>query len=96
MANYDRDTGENYSTVADLARIGGALVGFAALVAGVSAGVSAEKKTSQKLDIQNQIANCDKRINDLSSGFLGSWVNSDQIKAEKKKRAELQNKYSNL
>lgn len=90
MANYGRDTGEEYSIAGDLFKVGAAVfTGIAALNT-----VQTGRKNSQKQDIQNQIANCDRRINELSSGFLGSWLNSEEIEAEKKKRAELQRRYN--
>ena len=92
MANYGRDTGEAYSTAGQLFKVG------AAIFTGLTALNMAQtgQKNSQKQDIQNQIAACDRRINDLKSGFLGSWLNSDQIEAEEQKRAELLDKYNNI
>lgn len=92
MANYNRDTGEDYSIAGSLFKVGAALFTGMAVLNTAQTG----RKNSQKQDIQNQIANCDRRINELSSGFLGSWLNSDQIEAEKKKRTELQKKYNNI
>lgn len=99
MANYGRDTGENYTTAGDIAKIGaGTLVGIVALFAGVNSTKTAKttKKVSQKQDIEYQIANCDRRINDLSSGLLGSFLNSDEIEAERKKREALQKKLKDM
>lgn len=92
MANYGRGTGEDYEDVGSYVKYGAALLaGLVALNVGQTT-----IKSSQKQDIQNQIAACDRRINELRSGFLGNWLNSDQIAAEEKKRAELQNKYENI
>lgn len=89
MANYGRDTGEEYSIVVDLLKVGGAIF------TGITA-LNARQKNSRRQNIQNQIVNCDNRISELRSGFLGSWLNSGQIEAEKNKKAELQNQYKKI
>lgn len=92
MANYGRDTGERYNIVGDILKsaVPTILTGLIGVIG------TTVLKNSEKQNIQSQIADCDRRINEYRSGFLGSWLNSDQIETEKNKRAELQSKYKKI
>ena len=81
-----RDDLNTYKVAGDAAKVGiaAALVGLAAN-AFKQAGDNAKKQ-----ELRDQIAECDRKINELRSGLLGSWLNSDEIEALERQRAALQ------
>lgn len=89
MANYGRNTGENLSKANK-----GAKVGLGAFLAAVAVStIASGSKTSKKQELAKQIAELDREINDLSTGFLATWRNSDAIEEKKQRRAQLEEEY---
>lgn len=96
MANYSRK---------DLEDQGNAEVGLGAglllaTVVGIGKAISSsnsdKKRKERKDQLLIQINSIDRKINDLQSEFLGSWLNSDEIDRLQNERQELKQEYDNL
>ena len=79
MANYSREEME------ELGFAGQLLIGLAGIAGAALVGntVNTVYKTDKRSQISTKIHALDSDINNLSSGFLGALLNSDQIESKK-------------
>lgn len=101
MANQSREEMENEGN-AGLGILGALALGL--LGAGVAASSSKKNKEKQERNrlngelrkVDSQIDYIDSQLADLRSGFLGSFLNSDQIDSLKAERSQLVAKHNQL
>ena len=96
MANYSRKDLEDQGN-AEIGLGAGLLL---ATVVGIGKAISSsnsdKKRKERKDQLLIQINSIDRKINDLQSEFLGSWLNSDEIDRLQNERQELKQEYDNL
>lgn len=87
MANYSREDAEKQGNV-ELGVAGALIAGIAALIG------KAIKTREEKEQIEMEIYEVDREIDECKQGVLGRWLNADRISELEERRQELANAYN--